>query len=275
LLPVTKPNFSAREVFEACCDGISDPGRKQRLTPNAAKVELAAGDYSTAGLAGTINNLQAATYEPLGSATTADFVWLYDTRLVGSPRGRMYYELLRDANRNGRCALCNVRPVSTLDHHLPKRKHPVFAVTPDNLLPACGDCNKTKLEKQIPILNAYFDDLGPGPWLRVAIVPTNPWVPEFSLQVQATWSSDLAARAEAHFDLFGLQEFYAFQASRQISGIRQLLGQLFAAQGVGGVQKHLYDTAQSWQLSEPNSWEAALYGALAASEWFCAGGFAQ
>lgn len=275
MLAVTKPNLAAREVFETCCEGIREQHRKQRLTPNAPKVEAAAADYAAAGLAGAIHSLQADHYQPLGTATTDDFVWLYDTRLVGSPRGRIYYDLLRDANRNGRCALCNVRPVSTLDHHLPKRKHPVFSVIPDNLIPACSECNKTKLEKQIPTLNVYFDDLGQDPWLRVKIIPSNPWVPEFSIEVQSAWTPDLAARALAHFELFDLQRFYAFQANRQVAGIRHLLQRLLTTQGAVGVQKHLADTAESWRLSEPNSWETALYTAMAESDWFCAGGFGQ
>jgi len=267
--------MSAREVFETCCESIQDALRKGTLSPNASKVELAAHDYSVAGEAGTIQNLDAAAYEPLGSATVADFVWLYDQRLVGSKPGRAYYELLRDANKNGRCALCNVRRAWTLDHHLPKVQYPVFAVTPDNLLPACYDCNKIKLDNQTPTLNTYFDDLGPGPWLKVEVIPADPWIPEFSLQVQATWSPELTARAQAHFDLFGLQKFYAYQANRQVAGIRHFLEELLASQGMAGVRKHLDGTAESWQISEPNSWEAALYAALAASDWFCSGGFAQ
>jgi hypothetical protein len=265
----------AQEVFETCCGGIQDAARKGRLLSNAAKVNLAADDYRVAGAAGTIQHLDAATYEPLGSATVNDFVWLYDSRLVGGTSGRVYYELLRDGNRNGRCALCNVRRAWTLDHHLPKVDHPVFAVTPDNLLPACRDCNSIKLQNPTPILNAYFDDLGPGPWLKVEVIPTNPWIPKFWLQVQTQWPPELAKRAQDHFDLFGLEEFYAYQANRQVAGIRHRLGQLLANEGIVGVRKHLVGEANSWQNSDPNSWEAALYAGLAASDWFCSGGFAQ
>lgn len=267
--------MSAREVFETCCNGIEDAERRTRLLPNAAKVESAANDYSAAGNAGTIQDLRAATYEPLGAATGDEFVWLYDERLVGRPSGRAYYERIRDGNKNGRCALCNVQRAWTLDHHLPKVKHPVFAVTPDNLIPACRDCNSIKLQDQTPTLNPYFDDLGPGPWLRAEIVPDDPWIPKFSIQVQPTWSSELATRARNHFDRFGLQVLYAFQANRQVAGIRHRLADLYTIRGPESVRAHLNEEAASWRTIDPNSWEAALYAGLAESEWFCSGGFAQ
>jgi len=50
---------------------------------------------------------------------------------------------------------------------------------------------------------------------------------------------DLTARAQAHFDLFGLQKFYAYQANRQVAGIRHFLEELLASQGMAGVRKHL------------------------------------
>ncbi len=265
----------ARDIFETCCAGIENAARKRRLIRNAAQVESAAHDYSEAGKAGTIHHLSPATYQPLGTATGNDFVWLYDQRLVDSVPGRVYYEQLRDANKDGRCSLCNVRPAGTLDHHLPKADHPLFALTPDNLLPACRDCNSIKLQDKRPTLNCYFDDLGADPWLRLEVIPTDPWIPRFFIQAQADWSLELAVRAQNHFDLFGLQEFYAYQANRQIAGISDRLAKLLANQGIAGVRGHLEGEAESWQKNEPNSWEAALYTGLAASDWFCSGGFAR
>ncbi|MCV7143098.1 HNH endonuclease [Mycolicibacterium fortuitum] len=265
--------MSAREVFETCCRGIEDADRKNRLLTATEKVESAADDYSAAGESGTIQLVQAATYEPLGLAVKDDFVWLYNKRLVGSPSARSYYERIRDGNRNGRCALCNVQRALTLDHHLPKADHPVFAVSPDNLLPACRDCNSIKLQDPTPTLNAYFDDLGPGPWLKLEVIPADPWIPKFSIQVQPNWSSDLATRAQSHFDRFDLQAFYAYQANRQTAGIRDRLTGLYTSLGPEGVRRHLEGEAVTWQKGDPNSWEAALYAGLATSVWYCSGGF--
>jgi hypothetical protein len=273
MLATPRATFAARDVFEDICAGIADAERKKRLKPNAPKVEAAAHDYEVAGAAGTIDTITAATYEPYGTATTQDFTWLYDQRLVNSSSGRVYYRSLRDSN-GGRCALCNVRQASTLDHHLPKARHPIFAVTPDNLLPACKDCNTTKLASLTATLNTYFDDLGSGSWLAARVIESTPATVDFGLVPQPMWSPDLAARANAHFELFALGQLYSFQADRHIAGVRKLLGDLATSVGPTGVRNHLTDEAESWADGEPNSWESAMYAALAASDWFCDGGHA-
>ena len=273
MLRISRNDFSARSVFDGICSGISDARRRERLVFNAPKIERAAHDYEVAGLGGTIHAIVPATYAPYGTATTADFVWLYDQRLVSSVPGRVYYRSIRDSN-GGRCALCTVRGASTLDHHLPKTVHPIFAVCPDNLVPSCKDCNTTKLASVTATLNPYFDDLGDGPWLEATVAETSPATFDFKLVPQPTWSADLTARAQAHFDLFGLARFYAFQADRQVAGIRHILGRLDRDVGPHAVQLHLQEFAESWSDAEPNSWEAALYAALAGSDWFINGGHA-
>lgn len=241
--------------------------------PNGTKVASAANDYESAGAAGTISSITAATYKPYGTATTADFVWLYDNRLVRSAPGQVYYRSMRDSN-GGRCALCNIRGASTLDHHLLKTLHPIFAVSPDNLVPACKDCNTTKLASTVATLNPYFDDLGTGVWLEATVGQTTPATVDFKLTSPSPWPAELAARAEAHFELFQLAAVYAYQADRQVAGIRPLLRRLHADIGPSAVRCHLEEFAESWWESEPNSWEASLYSALAASDWFCDGGHA-
>jgi hypothetical protein len=272
LLPTARPTFSARDVFTACCGTISDAARKARLSPNVDKVEDASAAYAIAGAGGDLQSFVVSTYNPLGTATSDDFDWLYEARLVRSKPGRTYYLQLRDGNGE-RCALCNVRTATTLDHHLPKSAFSVLSVTPDNLLPSCGECNHTKLAKAVATLNTYFDDLGPGSWLKARIIETTPYVPEFFVESQPSWSPGLASRAQAHFELFGLQKLYAAQANRQIAGIRKFLTGLHEATGMEGVRQHLRQTADSFAEVEPNGWETAVYAAAASSDWFCGGGF--
>jgi len=95
----------------------------------------------------------------------------------------------------------------------------------------------------------------------------------WNILADQTWSHDLAARAQSHFDRFGLQALYAYQANRQVAGIRHRLAEIFTNQGFAGVRQHLDREAASWQKGNANSWEAALYAGLAASTWFCSGGF--
>jgi hypothetical protein len=268
VLKAHRPNFNARVVFDACCQGISDPERRSRILQNAEKIEIAAVDYFVAGEAGTIHALVAKNYEPLDPASKEDFVWLYEQRLVNSKAGRPYYDQILYANRGGRCSLCNVREVANLDHHLPKDLHPVFAVTPDNLLPACDRCNKIKLSSVTPVLNTYFDDLGEGEWLK-ATIPSKGNI-DFHVDPQSSWSSVITKRAFNHFNLFRLRRLYIYEAQRQLTGTRHLMKKL-AIRGQPALEDHLQATAESWKSSEPNSWEAALYAALARSDSFSSG----
>lgn len=272
MLKAARPTFSAQEVFEACCRGITDPDRKQRLASLAYKVDAAAADYVAAGMAGNIHQIDPSTYEPLVPATGADFVWLYENRLVRGRESRRYYDQLMFGNRGGRCSLCNVSPVAALDHHLPKKPHAVFAVTPDNLLPACDRCNKIKLSSLSPILNIYFDDLGQDAWLRAEILESG--VVDFFVEPQKAWSEATTERALNHFELFRLRELYVYEAQREMTGTRHFMKNLFDRNGEAALRANLAETAKSWEDGEPNSWQAALYAGLQKSNWFCSGGFA-
>ena len=269
---IDRCDFSPLEVAVACCSTIADQARKTRITDNIGKIVQASIDYAIAAEAGELDSFASTRYDPLGTATTSDFEWLYETRLVQSNPGRKYYLSMRDSN-DERCALCNVRTSTTLDHHLPKSLNAVLAVTPDNLLPACETCNHIKLASTIATLNSYFDDLGSGPWLRARILEQTPYVPDFYLDPQPSWGADLEGRAQAHFEMFGLRRLYASQANRQLAGIRGLLRDLDRKIGPPAVQQYLSDSAISFSLAEPNGWETAVYQAAASSEFFWSGGY--
>ncbi|MEU2043277.1 HNH endonuclease [Nocardia niwae] len=272
MLRTARPTVSARDVFVACCSTIADLSRKDRLSMNVENVETASAAYANAGTDGNLSAFPIAAYRPIGMATSADFEWLYEARMVKSKPGRRYYELLRDAN-DERCALCNVRPATTLDHHLPKSTFAVLVVTPDNLIPACDTCNHTKLDSTAPTLNTYFDDLGSDSWLKARIIEGNPYVPEYFVDPLPVWPPELATRAQKHFELFGLQKLYAAQANRYLAGIRLILTGLHKRIGKGAVREHLQQSAISYAAAEPNGWETAICLAAASSDWFCDKGF--
>lgn len=271
MIRTPRPNLVTSAVFADCCSSIEDADRKQRLFRNAGRVSAAGTQYSELGLSGRLSSFDASLYEPL-EATQADFDWLYDVRLVKSSPGRRHYRQIRDGN-SGRCALCNVRDATTLDHHLPKSQFPVLAVTPDNLLPACDACNHVKLANTRPILNAYFDELGSSAWLSARVIESTPYTLEYYVVPDPDWSPTLADRAIGHFDLLELSVLYAKQAVRMLAGMRKAFADLHDAGGATGVRAHVQWLAASYRDAEPNGWEAAILTAAAASDWFCDGGF--
>jgi 5-methylcytosine-specific restriction endonuclease McrA len=109
-----------------------------------------------------------------GQVSTREMASLYDRRFArkGSA-GRPIYDAIFAAAP--RCPLCGHGTVSTLDHHLPKAHYPALAVAPLNLVPACADCNKNKIDIT-PMAGAdgtihpYFDDIEDDLWLVAEVL---------------------------------------------------------------------------------------------------------
>ena len=62
------------------------------------------------------------------------------------------------------CPICQVTPVNSLDHYIPKTKYPLYAVHPRNLIPCCTTCNGHKSEKVVEegkrvYWNAFLDSV--------------------------------------------------------------------------------------------------------------------
>ena len=61
-------------------------------------------------------------------------------------RGSHYFlrGLILSSARRKFCQYCNARTADTLDHVLPRTVYPEFTVLPQNLVPACAQCNTKK-----------------------------------------------------------------------------------------------------------------------------------
>ena len=203
---------------------------------------------------------------------------LYDERLSkkGHP-AREIYDSLRAAAKFNICPLCGQRQVASLDHYLPKSSHPLFAITPINLVPCCSDCNKAKLaevgtDEASQTFHPYFDDFDDGVWLVARVVEENPPAVLFSVASPDDWNEIKARRASHHFSLLGLAELYGSNAAQELAQIAEGLKELREASGPDEVRRHLEHQASSRGANGLNSWQAAMYAAVARSEWFWQGG---
>ncbi|WP_182344399.1 MULTISPECIES: hypothetical protein [Comamonas] len=152
------------------------------------------------------------------------------------------------------------------------------AVTPINLVPACSACNKIKLdfqpiEAKDLILHPYYDDVPKDIWLkaRVLDVDCKP-VFEYFADPPSEWPTLWASRVRAHLDTLKLPTLYASHAAEELINNRQSLQDLHLAGGAAAVKAHCRDMQGSRQAAYLNSWQAACYGALVDSDWFCASG---
>ena len=276
---LAKPSLDPGVVFSVCISRVRDRDLRKRLKAVLPRVTAAALRYEEAGTAGRLHTLKAR--RSVGArVSTAEMAAVYDNRMArrGSV-GRPLYDRLQSAAPQGRCPLCGQRTVSTLDHYLPKAKFPVLAVVPANLVPACLDCNKAKLDAvataaEDQTLHPYFDDVDRDSWLAAVIVEELPASLVFSVRRCASWDNITDARVRTHFKIFKLGELYGSHAAEELLNIRYQLCELGGAGGAVAVRTHLQEQAKSRAAHQVNSWQTAMYRALAASDWFCTGGYA-
>ncbi|HWJ64594.1 MAG TPA: HNH endonuclease signature motif containing protein [Acidimicrobiales bacterium] len=257
---------------------MKDDDLRDQLDAAAPAVQAASGAFRTAAQSATLASYPAAAN--VGGLTKKELTWVYDVRFAKAKSpGRLVYNEIKSSAVNGRCPMCGHRQVSTLDHYLPKASFPALSVTPDNLVPACGDCNKQKLDV-VPahdgevMLHPYFDDVESQPWLVAQVLQTAPASIEFSVDAPAAWSVVLSARVAHHFESLQLSTLYAAQAADELINIRHSLADVHAAGGPTEVASFLKQAADSRRAARVNSWQTAMYSAIANSPWFCEGGFA-
>jgi HNH endonuclease len=275
---LSKPNDGAVDVFLLCADGVKETELRARFKQVTPDIQKAAESFEAAAAAAALYLLEEKQ-DVAGLVTAREMAELYDQRMArAGSRGRRIYDKLKLLTST--CPLCGHRPVSGLDHQLPRSKFPALAVTPTNLVPACGDCNKKKhssrprtAEEQT--FHPYFDDFGREPWLHAELLESSPPVLRFFVRPPSSWPALWGARARHHFKFFELAELYTAQAAQELVDIRYQLTKLRERAGAKAVHGHLKETADSLERSNPNSWKTAMYKALGASYWFCTEGLAS
>lgn len=276
--PLPKPGTDAGDFFSTCLSRIKDPDLKARLTAVKAQIVAAASGFDAAVEATQLHRLSPHT--GVGHhVTTEEMVNVYTSRMAkqGAP-GREVYDQLLTSPPQGQCPLCGQRDVASLDHHLPKMHFPQLAVVPTNLIPACSNCNRVKLSQR-PLtpeeetLHPYFDQVHTERWLSALVAQSQPAAVAFQVVKPPGWSMLTYQRMQHHFATFELAPLYAAHAAVELNNMRFGLTELFAIGGAQAVKQHLELHASSCRHAQLNSWQTALYSALAADTWFHAGEF--
>ena len=278
MIKLDKPDQEAGDVFTRCTSRIRDDRLRVRLERILQTIIDASDEFDDAATHTRLH--QIAPHNMVGGLVSqAEMNAIYTQRMAkkGAP-GRDIYDSLITSAPQGRCPLCCHRTVSTLDHHLPKSQYPALAVAPLNLVPACSDCNKSKLAC-LPLnanqetLHPYYDDISSDRWLAADVIHTSPAALRFYVQAPTTWSALLRSRVEWHFHTLKLGKLYSSEAADELLNIRHQLRNLYESGGAALVQVELQGRATSCERARLNGWRTATYHALSNSAWFCNGGF--
>jgi hypothetical protein len=277
MLKVNSPQDPAEQVFLTCISRVKKKQLKSRLLRVRKLIAKEAVDFASSAANNTLHTLTPKTN--VGCVTRDEMANVYSMQMARKRGpGRHFYDSLIAAAPHGRCPLCGHRLVTTLDHHLPKAHFPALAVAPMNLVPACSDCNKSKMAT-IPsspsdgMLHPYFDDIDKEQWLRAQIIEGSPAAIRYRVVPPLCWSAILASRVRKHFDTLKLGNLYAAEAADELLNIRHQLNILYNAGGEDAVRRDLVDKAASARAARRNGWRTAVFDAFASSDWFCDGGF--
>ncbi|THA40981.1 HNH endonuclease [Streptomyces sp. A1547] len=273
--PLPLPALDARTVYGTCISKTRPAKAKARLTQLEDQVAAAAAEFEKAAEAAALHTLGHLKDQPDGDKTASRnkaLTGCYTSRMArkGSAGRHIYNQLLKAAN--GLCPLCGHGYANTLDHQLPKSTYPLLAVTPANLVPACLTCNHAKGDSdpasaQEQTLHPYFDDITSHVWLAARLTePPEPGV-SFYVAPHPDWTPTLTARVQLHFRTFKLGKLYAAQVGTELGALNDYLQ--------GKPYKAIVDELQHRAASygTRNSWQAALYRALAASPWYVKAGY--
>ena len=280
MLEIERPEYSASAVFMDCIQVKRNKELKTRLEGIATDIVAAETAYDN--MAKSLAFYEFKTKEGVGeSVSTSAMEDLYVTVFArkSSPVRKKYYDELMLIPENGTCPMCGQRDASTLDHYLPKAKNPSLAVTPINLVPVCKECNHTKWEyhpetADQQFIHPYYDKLPVGTWLVADLDQTRPPALRFYVSPPKDCDETLAKRLVWHFEELDLAKLYASQAGKTLAGIADKLKAAGDRGGKDEVRFILSEDARSWSKANLNGWQAAMYRALAGSDWFCDEGYA-
>ncbi|MCE5268403.1 MAG: HNH endonuclease [Planctomycetaceae bacterium] len=272
------PAEDAGQVFRMCIGGVRNAALRRRLASVEANIVADANAFRYAASTAMLHTMLPEE-DIAGIVSKSEMSDVYTQRMAkkGSS-GRPIYDKLLAAPAHGRCPLCGQRTVSTLDHHLPKAHYPTLAVVPINLIPTCADCNRAKTDaiaqtREEQTLHPYFDNIENDSWLEADVIEDVPASLRFCVSPPVDWDESKAARVRHHFKVFKLAALYASHAAEELAGMRYRLKKLFDEADAEAVVEHLWEEAESRAAINVNSWQTAMYRALASSNWYCNGGF--
>jgi len=267
------------DVYDICVNGVSNIIERRKLNSVRDIVIIDSKRYDMYA-----NDKKLFILQPLTSLyygiNQDDIKKLYTNQLVPKKKkkGREIYDKIMSLAYLNKCPFCGIGVVSTLDHYLPKSEFPIYAVFPYNLVPSCKDCNTGKsasfaIRKDKQTLHPYYDDLTREQWLFATVVDTYPLSIKFFVNPPYYWDFVSKARVKAHFIDYDLAKRFSIEASNELAKLNSSFSiKEFNFMQIKGQLIHEERTYKNIHL---NSWESALYQALAESDWYCREGYKQ
>ncbi|WP_338517461.1 HNH endonuclease [Alteromonas gracilis] len=240
---LTLPNIRYDDVLDKIVAGITGiPDLSNKVRQQSEGILSANQEYKALGRAGELYTVPAVigdgNTDVVGTLKKQDFLKLYENYFVKKSKpARCVYDKLMVA-ANDHCPFCGgIGRPRNLDHYLPKALFPQFSVSPENLIPACRDCNmdgKADAFARVAgdqVLHPYLDNekFYNEQWISAtcSIDFDHIGVIEYKVTPPGHWSDDDKSRVKTHFESFDIAKVYSREAATRITTfatqIRQLL----------------------------------------------------
>ncbi|MGG5152321.1 HNH endonuclease [Alcaligenes aquatilis] len=281
---LTAPVFCELELFDACT-GEMDEVAREVFTASRPYIQAAARDFSAKSATWTWCDLPRARHgykEDIiaGDLSKGDLMDLYDKNVIkskGRPRD-IYDQILVTAQ--GQCPYCaGIGSARTLDHYLPKAKFPTLSVHPNNLVPACRDCNTDAgagfpESQDLQPIHPYLDKdcFFLERWIHAEVIRCEPVVVRFFANPPVHWSDIDRQRARQHFTDCNLKDRFSNQVAAELSPLILQRKSSLAVFSPAQFEAHLRTVAEDATLLL-NGWKRTMYLALCENDWFCSADF--
>lgn len=275
MMKIKIPDIDQGKMLDACIDGIRDTDRKNRLIACKNDILDFSKHYAETAECGTLSNENIPETNHIGKLGKEDMIFLYNERLVRSKKGREFYNKIKSNAPQGICPLCEHYEVDTLDHYLPKAIFFQYAVTKENLVPACIKCNKNKTSetpetRNQETIHPYYDDFDDEVWLKadICIDAGEPFGFSFYVDSPESWDDEKCQRAENHLYVFKLKKLFRVLAAREVCKELKSLVKLYGrVHDYDFVRNTVKDDCEVERDENKNSWKAAMYQCLYDSDW--------
>lgn len=271
-MKISKPSATIQEVFASCTENMLDANKK-KYASCLNEMILATQDYEKKMEQGAPQDV--ALCAVVGGLPCKEVEKLYKDKMAKTKQpARKYYDQIMDGAPRGMCPYCRQRVVSTLDHYYPQAHYASLVISPSNLVPACADCNKNKLDiifykQECALLNPYYEDLDQFIWLKASLcenLQSDCLTMSFYVDPPNECNSIVRKRLEYQFIRLKLDKLYRSHAAEELIGIHSRCLRIYRAGGAAEVKNSIRESIQDNEY-RPNSWQAAMYRALD-SEWF-------
>lgn len=261
-----KPQFNVEEIIKDCAQSYRENDKKKLFCDNALYIKEKSDRYDLCAKQGAwVNILKESAVN--GVITVEEMVNLYKDKFAKHiPEREIYYDKIMSVAKNGKCPICGIGQVSTLDHYLAKTLYPTYTVTPCNLVPICKDCNFNKRDFELStnndaLLHPYYDDIDAVEWLCASVIRYDENI-VVNYFINPNLEKNLYSRLTKHFKTYCLGQAYAIQASTEIAENIILWKHKYKELGKELFVIFLKECLQSKECYMKNTWNTALLRAL-------------